>query len=33
VPLYATYRADDASPVLKLFLDTLRELVMQDRLS
>ena len=26
VPLYATYRADDASPVLKLFLDTLREL-------
>lgn len=26
VPLYVTYRADDASPVLKLFLDTLREL-------
>ncbi|MNR44855.1 DNA-binding transcriptional activator XapR [compost metagenome] len=30
VPLYATYRADDDSPVLKLFLDTLRELVLQD---
>ncbi len=27
VPLYAIYRADDASPVLKLFLDTLREWV------
>jgi DNA-binding transcriptional LysR family regulator len=31
VPLYATYRADDDSPVLGLFLDTLRELVVQDR--
>ena len=30
VPLYVTYRADDDSPVLKLFLDTLRELVLQD---
>jgi len=30
VPLYATYRADDESPVLKLFLDTLRELVLED---
>ncbi|KZE34347.1 LysR family transcriptional regulator [Crenobacter luteus] len=27
VPLFAVYRADDASPVLRLFLDTLRELV------
>ncbi|AOE83431.1 LysR substrate-binding domain-containing protein [Pseudomonas sp. TCU-HL1] len=27
VPLYAIYRADDDSPVLKLFLDTLRELI------
>jgi len=27
VPLYAVYRADDDSAVLKLFLDTLRELV------
>jgi DNA-binding transcriptional LysR family regulator len=26
-PLFATYRADDNSPVLKLFLDTLRELL------
>jgi DNA-binding transcriptional LysR family regulator len=31
VPLYATYRADDDSPVLKLFLDTLRELIVQER--
>jgi len=31
VPLYAIYRADDESPVLKLFLDTLRELVSADR--
>lgn len=30
VPLYAVYRADDESPVLKLFLDTLRELVASD---
>lgn len=30
VPLYATYRADDSSPVLKLFLDTLRELVLEE---
>ena len=30
VPLYATYRADDSSPVLKLFLDTLRELVVEE---
>ncbi|MCP8687716.1 LysR substrate-binding domain-containing protein [Marinobacterium sedimentorum] len=30
VPLYATSRADDASPVLKLFLDTLHELVVED---
>jgi DNA-binding transcriptional LysR family regulator len=30
VPLYVTYRADDESPVLKLFLDTLRELVLED---
>lgn len=31
VPLYALYRADDESPVLKLFLDTLRELVAAER--
>jgi len=31
VPLYAVYRADDASPVLQLFLDTLRELVSAER--
>lgn len=30
VPLYAIYRADDVSPALKLFLDTIRELVAQD---
>lgn len=30
VPLYAIYRADDESPVLKLFLETLRELVSAD---
>ncbi|GGO85601.1 LysR family transcriptional regulator [Marinobacterium nitratireducens] len=29
VPLYATCRADDDSPVLKLFLDTLHELVVE----
>ena len=31
VPLYAVYRADDDSAVLKLFLDTLRELVAVER--
>lgn len=30
VPLYVTYRADDKSPVLKLFLDTLRERVVTE---
>ncbi|MDQ3202888.1 MAG: LysR substrate-binding domain-containing protein [Pseudomonadota bacterium] len=33
VPLYATYREDDDSPVLKLFLDTLREQVLEQRSS
>ncbi|WP_217476931.1 LysR substrate-binding domain-containing protein [Stutzerimonas stutzeri] len=31
VPLYIVYRADDESPVLKLFLETLRELVSAGR--
>lgn len=31
VPLYALYRADDDSPVLRMFLDTLRELVLAEQ--